>query len=682
MKKTLCALALFSIFGNSIADNKTLDPVVVTAARYELSNLDTPASVNKLQIPEMGLKLTPAETLVRVPGLTVVDTAGADLRLSNRGFGSRASFGSRGVQIYRDGIPVSMPDGFGTTTLIDMPTIDSVEVLKGPFSTMYGTSSNAVVNFFTEEPTKPAEVSVGVLRGSRNTEQNNIKYKGVTNNIKYLINQTDITSDGYRDYSRFSRDNTTARLWIDATADTRIEIGTNMYRYRAQDYGNGNGGITLSRFRTDPYSVDPSVYNIASWRNVSQSDANFKIQHNINNDNFVTLAVYGGQRDQEQLSPTTEANTLARTSSGLLRTKRDIWGLEARYDHAGLVASRNYKMSVGLSVQSMDDYVTNGRWMTNGVQLDGSALTRAVNQTAMSVAQYVQGRVELTPKLDLHAGVRNTALKMNFDDQLTTAANGGDNSGSINYNNVTPTIGLVYKVQPATSVYTSYAQGAENPNFAEAQFAQAVATSGPNTSLRQSRSDNYELGVKSWLTEKTYVNTALFYSKTRDEIVVQQNVPGFRIFGNQGSTIRQGAEVEFDTRLPYGFGFYTSLSYIEARFDDTKLFIPAVPKTIGFAELSWTHQRGVRVAVEAVHSGRVFGEVDNSVSDRGYTIYNLRTTAKQKFNRLTVTEYFAVNNLNDTVYVANLRTAASFGRYYDTGVARNVIFGINAAYAF
>jgi len=60
----------------------------------------------------------------------------------------------------------------------------------------------------------------------------------------------------------------------------------------------------------------------------------------------------------------------------------------------------------------------------------------------------------------------------------------------------------------------------------------------------------------------------------------------------------------------------------------------------------------------------------------------LRTTAKQKFNRLTVTEYFAVNNLNDTVYVANLRTAASFGRYYDTGVARNVIFGINAAYAF
>ena len=204
MKKTLCAVALCALFSPAIAEEKILDPVLVTATRYELSNLDIPSSVNKLDIPELGLKLTAADTLVRVPGLAAVDTAGADLKISNRGFGSRASFGSRGVLIYKDGIPVSVPDGFGTTTLIDLNTIGSVEVLRGPFSILYGTSSNAVVNFITEEPTKPAEVSGSYVSGSFDTTQKNAKYSGITGSVKYMINQTQTDTNGYRDFSKNS----------------------------------------------------------------------------------------------------------------------------------------------------------------------------------------------------------------------------------------------------------------------------------------------------------------------------------------------------------------------------------------------------------------------------------------------------------------------------------------------
>lgn len=683
MKKTLCAVALCALFSPAIAEEKILDPVLVTATRYELSNLDIPSSVNKLDIPELGLKLTAADTLVRVPGLAAVDTAGADLKISNRGFGSRASFGSRGVLIYKDGIPVSVPDGFGTTTLIDLNTIGSVEVLRGPFSILYGTSSNAVVNFITEEPTKPAEVSGSYVSGSFDTTQKNAKYSGITGSVKYMINQTQTDTNGYRDFSKNSREQNTAKLWIDSIPDTRIEIGVNDYKFQGQDYGNGNGGVTLSRFQTNPYSVDPSVYNINSYRTVTQTDTNLKVTRQLEGDNSLMFAVYGGQRYQEQISPTTQSSTLATTSSGLLKTSRDIWGIEKRLDHGGIVAGKKYKVSLGLSVQSMDDLVTNGKWMVNGVQFDGKTLTRSVNQQALSTAHYVQGRVELTERLDAHAGVRHTTTTMDFVDHLTTVAFGGDNSGSIKYVNTSPSVGVVYKLQPTTSVYASFAQGAENPNFLEAQNATAVSTSKPNTSLRQSTSDNYEVGVKSWLTPKTYVAGTVFYSKTADEIVIVQNVPGFKIFGNQGDTTRQGIELEFNTKLPKGFGFYTALSYNDAKFDATNLYIPAVPKTLGFAEVSWsTEPKNFKVSFEAVHSGKIYGETDNSVSDNGYTVYNFRTTAKQKFNKLTLTEYVAVNNLLDTVYVANLRTAAQFGRYYDTGVARNIIVGINAAYAF
>jgi len=681
MKKQLTTLLLLCPI-MSFAE-QTLDPVVVTATRYELSNLETPAAITKITLPEIGLKFTPTESLNRVVGLSITDTNATDIRLTTRGFGSRTPFATRGVQIYRDGLPITFADATGLTSIVDMNVISNIEVLKGPFSSMYGSSSSGVVQFFTEVPSKESEISGGTLFGSFNTQQNNIKYSGISGNVKYLLNQSNYTSDGYRDFSKIKRDQSTGKLWFDINDYTQIEIGVNSYRQNNQDYGNGNGGITLSQFRTNPYSVDASVYNINSWKSIDQQDANLKVTHLINKDNSLVFAVYGGNRNQEQLSPTTESNTLLRTSSGLLKTSREFWGTEIRLDHSGIVVNKKYNVSFGLTAQSQTDSVTNGKWMVSGVQLNGNTLTRSVNQNALTMGQFVQGRLSVSDTVDLHAGVRRTTMGMDFIDHLTDIANGGNNSGSVNYNSSSPSIGIVWKATPNTSVYSSYAKGLELPTFNETQFASAISTTTPNTTLRPSKSDNFEIGAKSYVTTNTYVTTSIFQSKTNNEIVITQNAPGFKIYGNLGSTTRQGIEFSIDSKLPLGFGFYNAFSYTEATFDDTGKTLPAVPKTLAFTELSWTYApKNFRASIEAVHAGKVYGEVDNSISDDGYTIFNLKTTLKQKYNKLTVTEYFAVNNINDTVYVANLRTAAQYGRYYESGVKRNVMLGVMASYAF
>jgi hypothetical protein len=111
--------------------------------------------------------------------------------------------------------------------------------------------------------------------------------------------------------------------------------------------------------------------------------------------------------------------------------------------------------------------------------------------------------------------------------------------------------------------------------------------------------------------------------------------------------------------------------------------IPGVSNATSFTEFSWTNKpQNFKFAMEAIHSSKMYGEVDNSISSDGYTTYNLKVTAKQKLNKLTFTEYVGVNNLENKVYVANLRTAAQYGRYYETGVARNSVIGINVSYAF
>lgn len=679
MKKLILALLLASTA--AIAE-PMLDPVVVTATRYELSNLETPASVDKI-ITGTGLNFTPTESLNRIAGLSVHDSFMTDVRLSSRGFGARSPFASRGIKIYRDGIPVASADGFGATSVIDMNTIGSIEVLKGPLSSMYGSSASGVAQFFTEVPTVKSEISGGTLYGDFNTRQTNVKYSGYTDRYKYLINQSQYESDGYREYSQLNRDQSTAKIWYDIARDTVLELGINTYKQTGQGYGNLNGGITLERFRSNPYSVDPSVFNIGSWKTVEQTDANVKLNHIIDGRNFVTLAIYGGTRSQEQLSPTTESTTLLTTTSGLLKTNRQFGGAEFRHDYNSEIAGKKYTISTGISYSQQNDTVTNERWMRNGVRQAAGVYTRNADQIATSFDQFVQGRLTATPRLDLHAGVRRVTTSLEFRDRLTSIADGGDNSGSINYNNVIPAAGLVYKITNDTSVFASLSQGLETPTFTETQFNSTASTATPNTTIKPSQSTNYEVGIKSYALPNTYIGTSLYHITTNNEIITSASAPGIKVFSNQGTTTRDGIEVNMKSDLPLGFGVYAAASYINAVFDTTGLSIPNVPRTTGFLELSWTHKpKNFKIAVEALHSSQIFGETDNSVRADGYTIYNVRASLKQNYNKLTITEYIAINNVADTVYVASLRTAASFGRYYETGFARNALVGINIKYAF
>src|SRR5678815_85091 len=86
-----------------------------------------------------------------------------DVQISVRGFGARSTFGIRGVRLYVDGIPATLPDGQGQISNVDLGSADSIEVLRGPFSALYGNSSGGVIQVFSEEGSGPP--TVGAARG-------------------------------------------------------------------------------------------------------------------------------------------------------------------------------------------------------------------------------------------------------------------------------------------------------------------------------------------------------------------------------------------------------------------------------------------------------------------------------------------------------------------------------------
>ena len=105
-----------------------------------------------------------------VPGVSAQNRQNyaQDLQLSVRGFGARSSFGVRGVRLYSDGIPGTMPDGQGQFSQFDLSSADHIEVLRGPFSALYGNSSGGVISIFTEDA-KPGYLTARRRSTARST---------------------------------------------------------------------------------------------------------------------------------------------------------------------------------------------------------------------------------------------------------------------------------------------------------------------------------------------------------------------------------------------------------------------------------------------------------------------------------------------------------------------------------
>ncbi len=139
-----------------------LQTVVVTATRSKQTAFDLPASIDSVSLQDPTANtpgFNPSEYLQGVPGLIARDRQNyaQDEQISIRGFGARSTFGVRGVRIYQDGIPATAPDGQGQVSAFSLDSGDRIEVLRGPFSALYGNSSGGVIQIFTADGQGPTE---------------------------------------------------------------------------------------------------------------------------------------------------------------------------------------------------------------------------------------------------------------------------------------------------------------------------------------------------------------------------------------------------------------------------------------------------------------------------------------------------------------------------------------------
>lgn len=197
--------------------------VVVTASRTEQLSFDLPASIDVIDANAIGAaqpRVNASEALAAVPGLVAQNRQNyaQDLQISSRGFGVR------GVRLIADGIPATMPDGQGQAATFDLDMAERIEVLRGPFSALYGNHSGGVVQLFTRDPKGPPAIELNVSSGSYGSHKTDLNAGGSSGKFGYLIDVSRFETDGYRSHSAATRDQAYAKLTFAPSATSRLVL--------------------------------------------------------------------------------------------------------------------------------------------------------------------------------------------------------------------------------------------------------------------------------------------------------------------------------------------------------------------------------------------------------------------------------------------------------------------------
>ena len=671
--------------------------VVVTGSRAEQASFDLPAAIDVVdaaRIRDNQPRVNLSEALVAVPGVVVQNRQNyaQDLQISSRGFGARSAFGVRGVRLITDGIPATMPDGQGQAATFNLDMAERIEVLRGPFSALYGNHSGGVVQLFTRDAKGPPEIEFSAVAGSDGMHKFDLNAAGQANGIGYVLDASRFETDGYRAHSAAKREQGYAKLTVPTSRDGKLTVIANSLHQRdTQD----PLGITWATFQRDPRAGEIDTSDTQSpqrtfadrydtRKSIDHQQAGLQWQQNFGADRL-QLTVYGGNREVIQYQSFSRAFQAPAThSGGVVDFDRDFYGVDLNWRDVRSLAGGTLRTTLGLeyasskdSRQGYENYVGD----QFGVR---GRLRRAEQNDLSSLDPYVQTEWE-GGQWVLTAGLRRTSLDVDVTDDFL--GNGND-SGGVDYSGTAPVLGVLYKLTPNLNVYASAARGFETPTLNELFYS--GSGNGFNFNLRPSRSTNLEAGLKTMLGADTRLDLALFQVRTDGELTVDASSGGRTSYRNAGETLRRGVELSFDTRFGPGLNARVAASALRAVYEDGFGTIPAgnrlpgVPRASLYGELGWTAADGkLNAALETIATGKVNPDDANAATPApGYGIVNARVQARQEMGEWRFKQFARLNNLFDRDYVGSVIVGDSNRRFYEPAPGRNWVLGVSAQYQF
>ena len=638
----------------------TLKEVALEAPKLKISRFKMPSSISSINlVPLQGLQqqLSLQEYLRAVPGLFSLNANNyaQDLRLSIRGFGSRAAFGIRGIKIIVDGIPETTPDGQGQVDNLPLGLLGHLEVLRGPSASLYGNAAGGVIYLETLDSLQGEAIRFRATFGSYNYQNYQLTTQLGGEKTTALLHLNRTITEGYRNFSGLEQNVFNAKIMHELSTRSRINFQIN---YTNSPKAEDAGGLKLEETEAD-------------FRQARQRNVEYNTFEKIDQFKIGTRWEYqwGSQWDLDSYAFYSFRDFYGKLpfeNGGIVDLFRNYYGLGARLTYKEIHEKLTHRWQLGVERSSQRDQ--RDRFMN----LKGTQGDNVFSQ----LEHFGNFGVSLLDELQWQNVLIRTGLR--YDYQTLGANTEQENQ---EYTVLNPSIGLSYAIAKHQRLFVNFSTSFETPTLSELS-ANPSGGEGLNLNLNPSKAINYELGWKSQ-NSAGYIETTAFYIQSSNEILPYEleAFPGRSFYRNVGASRRYGLEVAANYQWDQ-WAFQASLTQARYQFnqenDEGDLdgkSLPGIPNSQLFFQLDYTTSTNWKWVLSGEHIGRFYANNSNSVEINSIQKVLFQAQKTVVFSGGEFDFFGGINNLLNTTYYDNIRLNAFGGRFYEPAPGRNFYLG-------
>jgi iron complex outermembrane receptor protein len=692
------------LFENEIETE--LDTVIVEAARSGKSDLDIPFSVdfiNAEQIRREERGRSPGELLFPASGVFVNDRFNPALgeKINIRGIGSRASFGVRGIKIMLDNIPLTMPDGQSQLNNIDLGSIGSIEIIKGPSSTLYGNAAGGVINIKTEPSSQyPFSLQPRFTTGSFGYRKFEGKFSGSLGNYYYLLNLTKSNSDGFREHSAVSFYSINSVVAMSVSSAVKLRW---IFNYYDSPYALNPSSLTKEDAEMSPSSSRDYIKQQGAGEKTSQWQSGISMIFTRDSKNRLETSVYFISRDLMNPIP-----------GRIINLNRKAAGFRSAYNHFLPLENFDLNFTLGMDVETQFD--DREEYNNSGLPANYNSISpedifdkishgdKLLDQEekVIGIGPFLQGGITFS-SLSFLLGLRYNNYRFTVDDRFFD--DGSNDSGNRVMDKLSTTAGVNYRIDNLSKLYFNYSTSFQTPTTAELSN-RPDSKGGFNPDLLPEDIHGLELGYKKIaLLGVLNLDASLFYMRFSNLLIPYQASGSDEVFyKNAGKAENKGIELtleyfpfnDINAFLSYsGYDFIFKNYIVEPDVNGiTQTFqlagnsVPGVPSNKIAAGINYNSaETGLFGSVRFIWEDKYFvndfnGPVPGTsllqsdfVND-GYVKIDLRSGYLLQTDFTNVEFFIGVNNIFDARYNSSIVPNADGYRFYEPAPGRNWYGGV------
>ena len=643
-----------AVLAGAVAD--PLEHLTISATPLPVSWLSTPAA---LSFRQFDAALPAQDALKLLQGMAGVQAdlrsnLAQDSRLSIRGFGSRSSFGVRGVRMLLDGIPLTTPDGQTQPGALFAADLASVEVLKGPFAALYGNAAGGVVAW----QSKPAES--GLLEFSQQQSadhrQQSLRADGAFGTV--MLQQLD--HQGARPHNRASRQQALWKQRFQLSDSLQLNARIDLSRDPRLD---DPGALTQTEWQQNPDQTSALASRFDSHKTTLQRQAGISLQSR----NWQLSSYLTSRQITQFLTQTGEAIT---SSGGVVDLSRDMFGLQWQQQDRWQSLSWQWSLSHEQSRDNRLGYVNQfGRQ---------GALRRDDVSTSRSQDVALRLSYDASDALTLFGGGRLAWLRFESMDHFIVAGN-PDDSGVKQDQGRAHALGFRYALNDHWSWHGASGRGFESPTLTEMAYQRDKG--GLNLALQSAQNRQWDTGLK-WQHQLTaglsQAQLDLFYLTSERELVVDSSSGGRTVFKNAAGTRRQGAEFSLKQQLGQAWQLAYSLTWLDAAYTNASegQQLPGVAGQQQQLQLNFEPGSGWYATLRYRRLSRVATDDQNQQFAPAYGLVDIGTGWHGQHGALDWRLQLSAENLTDQRYIGAVVVNQASGRNLEPGMPRQLSAGL------